>query len=164
MRVHPALFVMLMVVLALTTSCASDVPGVYRGGQRMQEAPLDTQEQYSFRFVDKWRISHRWLSGPLELRGCQGYPSNSFRRLGGYGDLGYERNPPFVEKENILYLVSEHKGSWSLSNRRQSIYGTNRAGKFEGFLPFCGHTFKWGYFGDFSTHCFNDFPATAKRT
>ena len=142
MRARPALFVMLMVMLALTTSCASDVPGVYRGGQRIQEAPLDTQDQYSFRFVDKWRISHNWLSGPVELRGCQGYGSNSFRRLGGYGSLGLENMEPIIEKNSVAYVVYEHKNVFSVSSPRNYIYGTNHTGKFEGFLPFCSHAFK----------------------
>lgn len=115
---------------------------MYRGGVLMQEAPLDIQEHHSYRFTDKWRISHRWLSGPTELRGCSGYPSNSFRRLGGYGELGNEINPPFVENNGTLYIVSEHKGIWSLSNRREFIYGLNREGVFEGYLPFCSHGFK----------------------
>jgi len=118
-------------------------PGVYRGGRGLLvEGPLDIQEHFSFRFADKWRISHSWLSGPVELDGCSGYPNNSFRRLGGFGGLGNEQNPPFVEKNNTLYIVSEHKGSWSLSNRREAIYGTDRDGKFTGYSAFCGAGFK----------------------
>lgn len=142
MRVLIGLPLVLIMTLAVSTGCATEEPGVYRGGQRTQGAPLDIQEHYSFRFVDKWRISHNWLSGPLELRGCHGYPSNSFRRLGGYGDLGYERNSPFIENGNGLYIVSEHKNRWSLSNRRENIYGTNRDGKFESFYPFCVDVFQ----------------------
>lgn len=142
MKKRIGLLLTLIATLAMTTSCATGEPGVYRGGQRMQEGPLDIQEHYSFRFVDKWRISHSWLSGPLELRRCQGYPSNSFRRLGGYGDLGYEQNSLFVERAGLLYVVSEHKGDWSLSNRREKVYGTNRDGQFEDFLPFCVHFFR----------------------
>ena len=90
MRTRFRLLLALIATLALIASCAADVPGVYRGGQLMQAGPLDIQEHYSYRFVDKWRISHQWLSGPVELRGCQGYGSNSFNRLGGYGALGIE--------------------------------------------------------------------------
>lgn len=142
MKIRASMFTVLVAIVSITTGCSTEQPGMYRGGVLVQAGPLDIQDQYSFRFVDKWRISHAWLSGPIELRGCQGYPSNSFRRLGGYGELGYERNSPFVERENVLYLVSEHKGNWALSNRRENIYGTNREGKFEGYLPFCQHVFK----------------------
>jgi hypothetical protein len=49
---------MLIATFGLTTSCATEEPGVYRGGQLVQEGPLDIHDRYSFRFVDKWRISH----------------------------------------------------------------------------------------------------------
>lgn len=133
---------LLLMIVSITTGCATDVPGVYRGGERLVEKPLDIQEQYSFRFVEKWRISHNWLSGPVELRGCQGYGSNSFRRLGGYGALGVESMAPIIEKNNALYAVYEHKGLFKLSSTHNYTNGTNREGKFEGFLPFCGHGFK----------------------
>ncbi|WP_028990614.1 hypothetical protein RG903_06335 [Thermithiobacillus tepidarius DSM 3134] len=59
-----------LVLAGLSAGCATNAPGVYRGGVLMQPGPLGIQEHYSFRFVDKWRISHNWLSGPVELRGC----------------------------------------------------------------------------------------------
>lgn len=142
MRIRIGLLLTLIVTLTLMTSCAADEPGVYRGGQRMQEAPLDIQEHYSFRFVDKWRISHSWLSGPLELRGCQGYGSNSFRRLEGYGSLGIENMEPLIERNGVAYVVYEHKGIFKVSSPRNYIYGTNRDGKFENFSPFCVHFFR----------------------
>lgn len=132
----------LITTLALTTSCANEEQRVYRGGQRVYEAPLGLQEHYSFRFVDKWRISHDWLSGPLELRGCQGYGSNSFRRLGGYGQLSLESMEPLIEKNGVIYSVYEHKGAFKLSSPRQRIYGTDRNGKFENYTDFCGHFFR----------------------
>ena len=112
----------------------------------MKEGPLAAEDHYSFRFVDKWRISHSWLSGPTDIWPCK-YPNNSFRRIGGYGDLEAEINSPFVEKEGVLYLASEHKGNWTLSNRREWIYGTNPAGKFEGYSAFCGHFFEDAFDG-----------------
>lgn len=141
MRTRLRLLLALIVTLALTTSCAADVPGVYRGGQLMQEGPLDIQEHYSYRFVDKWRISHDWLSGPLELRGCQGYLLNPFRLGQIEGNLNIESSSPFIERKNILYLVGHHKENWYLSHRRENIYGTNRDGKFESFSAFCQHVF-----------------------
>jgi hypothetical protein len=142
MKHHIGLPLALIMMLAVSTGCATEVPGVYRGGQRTQQAPLDIQEHYSFRFVDKWRISHSWLSGPLELRGCQGYGSNSFRRLGGYGSLGIENMEPIIEKNGAAYVVYEHKGIFKISSPRNYIYGTNREGKFEGFSPFCVDVFQ----------------------
>jgi hypothetical protein len=142
MRAHTRLLMTSLIIIATMASCATEEPGVYRGGRRVLESPLDIQEHYSFRFVEKWRISHNWLSGPLELRGCQGYGSNSFRRLGGYGSLEIENMEPIVEKDGVLYAVYEHKGKFKISSPREYIYGTNREGKFEAFLPFCRHGFK----------------------
>ena len=141
MRTRFRLLLALIATLALIASCAADVPGVYRGGQLMQAGPLDIQEHYSYRFVDKWRISHQWLSGPVELRGCQGYGSNSFNRLGGYGALGIENMEPLIELKGILYSIYEHKGKFEIGSTRENIYGTNRDGKFEGFSAFCQHVF-----------------------
>lgn len=137
-----SVLVTLIAALVLTTGCANEEQRVYRGGQRVYEAPLGVQEHYSFRFVDKWRISHDWLSGPSDLRGCEGYSLNPFRLKQTQGNLSIEMNAPFVERSNFLYLVSEHKAIWSLSNRRQKIYGTDRNGKFENYSPFCGHFFR----------------------
>lgn len=142
MKVPTRLLMALLIMIAVTTSCATDKPSVYRGGERVQKGPLTIQEHYSFRFVDKWRISHKWLSGPLELRGCRGYGSNSFRRLMMDGPLGIENMEPLIEKNGIIFVVYEHKGIFKVSSPRNYIYGTNRDNKFKGFLPFCGHTFK----------------------
>jgi len=110
--------------------------------QRVHEAPLGIQDHYSYRFVDRWRISHDWLSGPVDLRGCQGYGSNPFRRLSGYGVLGIENMEPLIERNGILYSIYEHKGSFRLGSPRERIYGTDPNGKFEGFSPFCVHFFR----------------------
>ncbi len=130
----------------MLSACVTQEPGVYRGGVLVKPGPLDVQDQYSFRFLDKWRISHRWLSGPTEIWPCR-YPSNSFRRLGGYGQLEIERNPPFIEQSGILYSVSEHNGRWSLSRWPEWVYGTTPDGKFQGYTAFCGHVFRDTYDG-----------------
>lgn len=108
----------------------------------MHEGPLDIQDHYSFRFVDKWRISHNWLSGPVELQPCS-YLLNAFDPLNSIrSDLNMDRNTPFIEKENTIYVVGDHKGMWFLSEPREKIYGTNRDGKFIGYSAFCGHLFR----------------------
>ena len=141
MRIPTRLLMTSLIAVTMTTGCATQEPGVYRGGKLVQESPLDMREHYSFRFLEKWRISHNWLSGPLELNGCRGYGRNSFRRLGGYGELENENMEPLVEKGGVVYAVYEHNG-FKISSPREWIYGTNREGKFEGFMPFCGHGFK----------------------
>lgn len=130
-----------VMVLCFLAGCSVQEPGVYRGGQLMQAAPLGIEDQHSFRFVDRWRISHRWLSGAPHIMGCTRYPLNSFKRLGGYGELGDEINSPIVERDGTLYIVSEHKQKWSLSERRQAFYGLSADGRFTGFGVFCGAAF-----------------------
>ena len=136
-------FLTLVLAIVTAASCAIDEPRVYRGGQRIYPAPLGVEDHYSYRFVERWRISHNWLSGPVDLRGCSGYSLNPYRlRLVG-GPLSSDMNAPFIEYRGSLYLVSEHKGVWSLSDRREKIDGTDPTGKFERFSPFCVH-----FFGD----------------
>lgn len=126
----------------MVTACASHDAGTYRGGVLVQPAPLDIQDHYSFRFADKWRISHQWLSGDVEIEGCQGYLLNPFRLKKVKSELENERNSPFVERNGKLYRVVEHQGKWWLSNTRQSINGMNRFGEFKGYSSFCYHGFK----------------------
>lgn len=126
-------FLMLSMVVAGLVGCAADAPGVYRGGQRIEVGVIDVKEHYAFRFMDKWRISHAWLSGVK--RGCE-YATNSYKRLGGYGDLESERNAPFVERGGVLGQLTEYKRKWSVSTSYANIYGTRR-GKFERYEPFC---------------------------
>ena len=93
MRTRLRLLIALIVTLVLTASCTADVPGVYRGGVLVQAGPLDIQAYESYRFVDKWRISHRWLSGPVEVRPCD-YGGNPFSNRSGYEQLGNEIDSP----------------------------------------------------------------------
>lgn len=139
-----------MVFLALF-ACTSVPPSavrdgvpimVYRGGALQHDGPLDIQDHYSFRFVDKWRISFSWLSGPVEVAGCSGLWLNSFRRLQIQSELSHELNPPFLKKDNRLYMLGENNGKWSLSEPRERVYGTDREGKFTGYSAFCGDGFK----------------------
>lgn len=100
---------------------------------------IDVKNEYSYRFMDKWRISHVWLSG-INVRNCQ-YPLNVYRVRGGYGELGEERNGPFVERDGVLGNLVEHKGQWSVSTSYENIYGTNGQGKFERYNGFCSSFF-----------------------
>ncbi|MBN9358409.1 MAG: hypothetical protein J0I15_18330 [Herbaspirillum huttiense] len=130
-----------VIVLCVASGCTIQEPGVYRGGQLIHPAPLGIEDQYSFRFVDRWKISHRWLSGPTHLRGCAGYPLNPFRRLGGYGELGAEINAPIVERNGHLSFVGEHNQKWTLNEYREAFYGLDGYGKFTRFSALCGAAF-----------------------
>lgn len=146
-------------IAILLTACAAVRPSavrdgvpimVYRGGVLVYDAPLDIQEQYAFRFIDKWRISHAWLSGPVELSGCT-YGTNVFKRFGGYGELGLEPNGPMFEKNGIILQGDTHYKTPKLIDfspvSREKLYGTERDGKFTGYNNFCGHFFKDSFNG-----------------
>ncbi|HYD79064.1 MAG TPA: hypothetical protein VEC06_04585 [Paucimonas sp.] len=100
---------------------------------------IDVRQHYSYRFLNKWRISHAWLSG-TNVRYC-GYGLNPFKRLGGYGELEFESDQPFAEWEGVLGSISEHNGQWRFVQHTEKIYGTNPEGKFERYETFCHQFF-----------------------
>lgn len=101
---------------------------------------IEVKRQYSFRFLDRWRVSHGWLSG-TNVRNCR-YGRNSYKRLGGYGELERETHAPFVEHDGILGQLIEHKGQWEVSTPFEKVYGTaGRNGIFERYTAFCGQAF-----------------------
>jgi hypothetical protein len=145
-KIQILMFSLLEVVL---NACAAQTSEkrIYRGDAVYAEKPLGANDHYSFRFVEKWRISHAWLTGPIDIRGCVGYGSNSFKRLGGYGALDIENMEPLIEIDGFVYAVYEHKGRFSAASPHNFVYGTNREGKFEGFHAFCSHLFTDTYDG-----------------
>lgn len=134
-----------LVLAMMANACASPEPGVYRGGVLLKGGPLAIENNYSFRFVGKWRISHSWLSGPVEIRPC-GYGSgNPFSNRPGFESLALELNAPIFEWQGELIDVGSHYKTKELifsPMTRERIYGTNREGKFEGYMGFCGHFFE----------------------
>ena len=102
---------------------------------------VDMQKYYSFRFVDKYRISHRWLSG-VNVSNCQ-YgttvvaPGTFPEVLGNSPEL----NMPFVERNGMLQEVSASRGL-SFDIPYEHVYGLNRrTGEFEGYRPYCSQAF-----------------------
>lgn len=126
---------------------ATSEPTVYRGdGSRAIAAPLGLNEFNSFRFVDKWRISHRWLSGPIEIKSCM-EGGNPFRLIKGFNELESENRAPVIEMNGRLYrLYSDYKGELSLSQRNDQFYGTpnnrGRENEFQGYTAVCEHFFR----------------------
>jgi len=102
---------------------------------------IDVQKQYSFRFVDKYRISHRWLSG-FNVSNCR-YginvdPPGAFPEI--LGDPP-EPNTPLVERNGVLQGVGGNRGEIRFYSLRERVYGTNRDGEFEGYGAFCSQFF-----------------------
>ncbi len=138
--------VMLTAVLlaAGLAACVFQEPGVYRGGKLIRPEPLDIKEFNSFRFVEKWRISHRWLTGPPEIWPC-GYSGNPFADKHPSSILANETDSPIFEKDGKLFTVGmrvRNGNLYAYSVSDQKIYGTNREGKFIGYSSFCGHFFE----------------------
>ena len=125
-----------LALLAQLASCSSTPEGTYRGGVLVQPGPLAIQDHYAFRFVEKWRISHAWLSGPVEINYCR-YSRRDNNR-------GEDR---FFEIDGVLKIESvsgdpRDKGKKFISNRDEWVYGTNsRTGEFTGYSAFCTHSF-----------------------
>ncbi len=129
-------------VLSLMSACTTPEPEVYRGGVLIHEGPLDIHEHHSFRFVEKWRISHSWLSGPTEVWPCR-YSGNPGAHYAEWKALAGESNSPIYEIDNRLFSVSRYKNQTQLYRLSdEKICGTNPNGEFRGFSPFCGHGFK----------------------
>jgi hypothetical protein len=111
--------------------------GAYRGGVFIPPGqPLTLSDQYSFQFLDRWRISHSWLSGSVDISYCQ----YSQRDNGRGEDRFFEVNGRL--KIERVSGASGNFGKKFISNSEQFIYGINPStGAFKGYLSFCGHGF-----------------------
>ena len=115
-------------------------PGRYANALQPQGV-IDVQKVYSFRFVDKYRLSHRWLTG-TNVRNCR-YgvnvdPPGAFPEILGNPP---EPNTPLVERDGVLHHVYGNRGEIRLGVPRERVYGTNAEGKFQGFSTFCEEAF-----------------------
>jgi hypothetical protein len=125
-----------LVLLALLASCNSTDEGTYRGGVLIQPGPLGIQDHYAFRFADKWRISHAWLSGPVDIDYCR-----YSRRDAQFEDRFFEVDG--VMKEEYVSYVPKDKGKKFISDPANYVYGTDpRTVEFKGYHSFCTHTFQ----------------------
>lgn len=100
---------------------------------------VDIGYAYSYRFLESYRISHQWISGPNTMP-CR-YPWNVYRLMGGYGDLMKEKRGPFFEKDGVL-SISNLYGKEFVPAENLNIYtlGENN-GVFEKYRPFCSQFF-----------------------
>jgi hypothetical protein len=125
-------------MLAFATGCVTRKEGTYRSGVLIEPGPLALNDHYVFTFLDKWRISHAWLSGPVDIDYCR-YTSRDNK------GLAHDR---FLEIDGKLVVqrvasAGDRYGQKYISNPQQKIYGTNPVtGKVEGYRPFCTHWFR----------------------
>jgi hypothetical protein len=118
---------------------------LYVGGVAQPKGPVAIGKNYSFRFVEKWRISHAWLQG-TGVRPCL-YPLNVFRRIPGYPALASEPNAPMFERDGKVYTgttFERNPGQIVFGERSYELLGERRSGdrRFEGkYTPFCSQPF-----------------------
>jgi hypothetical protein len=142
-------FTLFAIAFAMT-ACSYQQPEVYRGYELVKEGPLGVNDHYEFRFVNRWRISFDWLSGPVEIRPCDIGAGNPFRRLKGYKGheaLAVETSPPIFEINGIVFVSGSDIKSERLRLHREDhhFYGNYRNGPFEGYSAFCSHLFRDTY-------------------
>lgn len=121
-------------------------PVIYRGdGTRAIPKALSINELNIFRFVDKWRITHRWLNGPVDIRPCQ-EGGNAFLYVKGFEGHNKENREPIIERDGRLYAVGSYKGEFNIYRRNHLFYGTfnnqGRENDFEGYTAICEHYFR----------------------
>jgi hypothetical protein len=132
-------------LLCLVSACASQEPGMYRNGALVRPAPLGLNKSISFRFVDKWRVSHKWLVGPTEIRGCwsEGEP---FRYGAVPEALKSEKGTAIGERDNRLHRLGVHQGEFFWYRHDELFYGTptrkGRENEFNGYSALCLHYFR----------------------
>jgi hypothetical protein len=129
----------------LTTGCGTPSPGEWvaarpdgQGGVRIvRDEPLALNDSYSLKFVDKHRISFKWLTGPIHVWRCA-LARNS-------QNLGLESHAPLVERDGRVYDVAWYpkQQAYFLRPKEQQIYGVNPGtNDFVGYSSVCGAFFK----------------------
>jgi hypothetical protein len=102
---------------------------------------VSLQEQYSFRFLGKYRISHLWLSG-TNVRNC--HYGTHYAGTTAFPDVFgklEEVNLPALEHDGELMWVGEDHGRLRFDSAPEYFYGTDSAGHFERYLPICEQGF-----------------------
>ena len=119
---------------------------LYPGGvpPHQQTGVVTVSPTYSFRFVEKWRISHAWVQGE-NISPCR-YRGNVFKRISGFPSLSREAQGPMVEHDGGVYSATtfEKTGDqivfFELSYQLLGERTSDR--RFEGkYTPFCGQFF-----------------------
>lgn len=124
-------------VSLLLTACSVQQEGIYRGGFLIEAKPLGIQDVYVFTFLDKWRVSHSWLSGHVEVEYC-----DYSRRGGVRGEDRFFEVSGILKTENVSGAPKDN-GKKFISGRNEYIYGANPVdGNFKGYSAFCNYTFQ----------------------
>jgi hypothetical protein len=91
----------------LTGACVGveDRNVYYADGTVQVQGAVSMGPTYSFRFVEKWRISHAWIQG-TGVRRCR-YTKNIFQTIPGYPELSREPNAALFEKDGDIFYAGQ---------------------------------------------------------
>jgi len=117
---------------------------LYVGGVAQPKGPVAIRPTNSFRFVEKWRISHAWVQG-TGVRPCR-YPGNIFRDIPGYPALANEPDAPMFERNGRVYYgttFEKTQGQIVFSELSYQFFGERPSNRvFDGkYTPFCAQHF-----------------------
>jgi hypothetical protein len=127
----------LILILVLLSACSIQKEGIYRGGKLVIPGPLSVSDSYEFTLLDKWRVSHAWISGPPDIRYC-----SYSRRDNGRGKDRFFEVDGLMRRE-VTSGARDSFGQKLLAESSTWLFGVNtRTGKFEGYDAFCTHTFQ----------------------
>ncbi|MBC7682382.1 MAG: hypothetical protein H7172_08620 [Ferruginibacter sp.] len=151
MRIIKTAWCALSVVIGLGACAGHNLLGqvvddnVYFGGVALPKGPVVIGRSYSFRFVEKWRISHAWIQG-TGVEPCH-YRGNIFKRFPNYQALATDVEGPMFEHDGRIYFGGvkpknpEQILFWELSYQFLGERMSDRG--FDGkFQPFCGQAFQ----------------------
>jgi hypothetical protein len=104
---------LIAILFAILSGCSSVPREVYyRNGVEFTPSSLALEQNMRFRFVERWRISFSWLSGPYGVNDCFKV-KNPFIGLKQYGELAIEEDSPrWLWNGAIIYAFSSEKGAY----------------------------------------------------
>lgn len=117
-------------------------PGRYEGVAQFRGTP-SLGPLVSFRFVEKWRLSHAWLQG-TNVKQCR-YPSNAFERFPQYAALANEDRGPMFDLDGRIYTATtfpqQPERILFVEKRAQVIGDVETVYGGRGYTPFCSDVF-----------------------
>lgn len=118
---------------------------LYVGGVAQPEGPPTLRHPpNSFRFAEKWRISHNWIQG-TGIGPCV-YGTNIFKKRKDYPALGAEPNAAMFDYDGMIYIATTfHRDPNNIvfipKENQTNGELKNRFGRAD-YEPYCGHPFR----------------------
>lgn len=130
-----------------TSSCGTLVgmptdDNIYVGARAIPKGPVSIGRHYSFRFAEKWRVSHAWVQG-TKILPCR-YSSNYFKTnpVPAHPELEAETNGALYDHDGRLYYASElhtkfQNGTYYFDLDYHVIGRVPDGFERSGYKPFC---------------------------